>query len=79
MVLDTPFLRLQAVTGAVLPTEMTPYDTTSKLHRQVTPEACCAELGDASEAQLKTLSDWEAKFAAKYGVVGTLLPEPAAS
>ncbi|EQC39164.1 hypothetical protein SDRG_03370, partial [Saprolegnia diclina VS20] len=31
-------------------------------------------IDDLNETQTKTLNDWEAKFAAKYGVVGKLLP-----
>jgi hypothetical protein len=37
---------------------------------QVTPEDCNADLAGATEAQLKTLADWEAKFDQKYGVAG---------
>ena len=33
---------------------------------------CTAEVSDLSEAQLKTLSDWEEKFHKKYDQVGTV-------
>ena len=33
---------------------------------------CTAEVSDLSEAQLKTLSDWEEKFQKKYDQVGTV-------
>jgi hypothetical protein len=39
-------------------------------HLQVQADECTGQLDDVSEKQLKTLEDWEAKFAAKYGVVG---------
>ena len=33
---------------------------------------CTAEVSDLSEAQLKTLCDWEEKFQKKYDQVGTV-------
>jgi hypothetical protein len=38
----------------------------------VTAEDCSNDLAGATEAQLATLADWEAKFRAKYGVAGRL-------
>jgi len=40
---------------------------------QVAAEECNANLEDATEKQLKTLADWEAKFREKYAVVGRLV------
>eukprot|EP00879_Flechtneria_rotunda_P004699 GHRR01004963.1.p1 GENE.GHRR01004963.1~~GHRR01004963.1.p1 ORF type:complete len:139 (+),score=28.53 GHRR01004963.1:107-523(+) len=37
---------------------------------KVTAEDCNDSLEGATEAQLKTLSDWEAKFIQKYGIAG---------
>jgi hypothetical protein len=42
---------------------------------QVTAEDCSDDLTGASEAQLSTLADWEAKFVQKYGVAGRLVAE----
>lgn len=41
---------------------------------QVTPEDCNDDLAGATEAQLKTLADWESKFDQKYGVAGLVIP-----
>jgi membrane-associated progesterone receptor component len=40
---------------------------------KITPEDCSDDLEGATEQQLKTLEDWENKFAQKYGVVGVLV------
>jgi hypothetical protein len=40
---------------------------------QVTPEQCTDDLGGATDAQLQTLADWEAKFLQKYGVAGLVV------
>eukprot|EP00882_Tetradesmus_deserticola_P005691 GHRQ01005992.1.p1 GENE.GHRQ01005992.1~~GHRQ01005992.1.p1 ORF type:complete len:165 (+),score=40.33 GHRQ01005992.1:72-566(+) len=42
---------------------------------KVTAEECSADLTGASEAQLKTLADWEAKFDQKYGLAGRLVQQ----
>jgi membrane-associated progesterone receptor component len=39
---------------------------------KVKPEAVHGDLTGATEQQLKTLADWEAKFKAKYPIVGRL-------
>jgi hypothetical protein len=41
---------------------------------QVTAEDCSDDLSGATDAQLATLADWEAKFVAKYGVAGLVVP-----
>ncbi|KAI8472498.1 MAG: membrane steroid-binding protein 1 [Monoraphidium minutum] len=40
---------------------------------KVQPDFCVGDLSGATEQQLKTLADWEGKFAAKYPVVGELV------
>eukprot|EP00775_Hariotina_reticulata_P008133 gene8133-8327_t len=40
---------------------------------RVTAEDCNEDLQGATEAQLKTLADWEAKFTQKYGVAGRVV------
>ena len=37
---------------------------------------CTAKVDDLTEAQLKTLSDWEGKFSKKYAEVGKVRPLP---
>ena len=41
------------------------------------PKDCSAKVDDLTEAQLKTLSDWEGKFSKKYAEVGRVRPLPA--
>eukprot|EP00878_Enallax_costatus_P002466 GHUV01002646.1.p1 GENE.GHUV01002646.1~~GHUV01002646.1.p1 ORF type:complete len:163 (+),score=13.94 GHUV01002646.1:152-640(+) len=41
---------------------------------KVTSEDCNGNLDGATEAQLKTLEDWENKFRQKYGIAGEVVP-----
>jgi hypothetical protein len=54
---------------------MTPRAYSLYVTLQVTPEDCNDDLAGATEAQLKTLADWEAKFDQKYGVAGLVLQQ----
>eukprot|EP00877_Chromochloris_zofingiensis_P001930 jgi/Chrzof1/11738/Cz06g07180.t1 len=40
---------------------------------KVTAEECNDDLSGATEKQLKTLADWESKFASKYGIKGQVV------